>query len=371
MTQPPAKKPRPVTAHAALEQADRHERFGWRELAVVLSHYELGVLEDVRVFPKGSRRAPKVKIVARSGEYLLKRRAVGGDDPFRVAFTHTLQLHLADRGFPVPRLLGTRDENNSMLSLEGSIYEMFEYVRGRRFDRSPEQAAAAGRAMGQLHRLLQDCRPSFDAPAGSFHGVEVDAHFARTPASISAVERDLDVAALTRTCERLRDAYRQADGRVRAAGFDAWTVTTIHGDWHPGNLLYRNGQVVAVLDFDSARIEPRLADVANGALQFAMRMREPTEPLTWPAGLDAHRLARFITGYENGSGTALRPEERGILPWLMIEALIIESLVPIATTGSFARIPGSTFLSMVERKVEWISQRADKLVRFVEESGHG
>jgi len=39
----------------------------------------------------------------------------------------------------------------------------------------------------------------------------------------------------------------------------------------------------------------------------------------------------------------------------------VETVVPIAATGSFARIAGSVFLAMVERKVRWISQRATTL----------
>jgi len=37
-----------------------------------------------------------------TGVYLLKRRARGKDDPFRVAFCHDLQLYLTSRGFPRP-----------------------------------------------------------------------------------------------------------------------------------------------------------------------------------------------------------------------------------------------------------------------------
>jgi hypothetical protein len=46
-----------------------------------------------------------------------------------------------------------------------------------------------------------------------------------------------------------------------------------------------------------------------------------------------------LAGYDEGSGRPLSGPERASLPWLMIEALTIESIVPIAATGSFARIP--------------------------------
>ncbi len=42
------------------------------ELAVVLSHFGLGVLESVTEFPKGSRKAPKMLIAGEQGKFLLK-----------------------------------------------------------------------------------------------------------------------------------------------------------------------------------------------------------------------------------------------------------------------------------------------------------
>ena len=51
------------------------------------------------------------------------------------------------------------------------------------------------------------------------------------------------------------------------------------------------------------------------------------------------------------------------LPWLMTEALVLESVIPIAATGMFGGLSGSGFLRMVEGKVQWITPRADTLIR--------
>ncbi|MHC4613985.1 MAG: phosphotransferase, partial [Planctomycetota bacterium] len=93
------------------------------------------------------------------GVFLLKRRAPGRDDPYRVAFSHNIQLYLADRGYPVPRLIGTRETNNSMLQEGGRIYEVFEYKSGCRYDSSAVATEHAGAALAMLHRLLDDFKP--------------------------------------------------------------------------------------------------------------------------------------------------------------------------------------------------------------------
>jgi hypothetical protein len=46
----------------------------------------------------------------------------------------------------------------------------------------------------------------------------------------------------------------------------------------------------------------------------------------------------------------------------MIEALVAESVYPIAATGQFGKLEGAAFLEMVQRKIVWLQQNADRLV---------
>jgi Ser/Thr protein kinase RdoA (MazF antagonist) len=355
--------PQPIRPHVGPSHEDPHrERFDAHELAMVLSHYDLGVIESLRTFPRGSRRSPKVRIRSRKGEYLLKRRAVGQDDPYRVAFAHDLQLHLSNCGYPVPGLIGTRDENNSMLQFNGRTYEMFNYIQGSRYRRQPAEALEVGRMLGHLHRLVWDFQPSYEAPSGGYHAaVEVDAKMALLGPSIKSVEPRCKDEDLANTVDFLRVAYYDAARRANECGFAEMPRIYVHGDWHPGNLLFRDDEIVGVLDFDSARIEPRISDIANGALQFSMEVGEEAHPDDWPESLDAGMMRWVVRGYDQTSGLPLSEAERAAIPWLIIEDLIVESIIPIAATGSFARLPGSSFLKMVERKVKWLRPRAQSL----------
>src|SRR4030088_2012346 len=73
----------------------RRERSSAEELAIVMSHFEIGVIDSIVEYPRGSRKAPKLLIVSEQGKFLLKRRARGKDDPFKVAFSHAMQMYLA------------------------------------------------------------------------------------------------------------------------------------------------------------------------------------------------------------------------------------------------------------------------------------
>ncbi len=349
-----------------LDHRVRPMRFDALELAKVLSHYDLGVIEQLRTYARGSPRAPKVRIRTRRGDFLLKRRAPGRDDPYRVAFAQSIQLHLVQHGCPVPKIIGTRDDNNSMLQLDDRIYEMFQYMPGIRYDNSPVSTQSAGHALATLHRLLADYQSPYEPPQSSYHAAAgIDAKLARIPEAVAAREPTADHRALDRTCRFLRKAYHQAAERVDETGFRSWRRGVIHGDWHPGNLLFKRAQgpVSAILDFDSARVEPLMVDVANAALQFSVTWARDGDPAAGPRDLDLSRLNRLMRGYDQASGNTIDSEELAALPWLMTEALVLESVIPIAATGSFGQLSGSSFLRMVEGKVKWITPRADELIR--------
>ncbi len=145
------------------------EKFTADELVIVMSNFDIGPISVVKEFPRGSRRAPKMLFTAEKGEFLLKRRARGKDDPFKVAFSHALQLFLASKQFPLPHLMGTRKDNNSMLQYNGAVYELFEYIRGNSYDNSLEATFDAGKTLALYHKLLRDYEAEFEAPVGSYH----------------------------------------------------------------------------------------------------------------------------------------------------------------------------------------------------------
>jgi aminoglycoside phosphotransferase (APT) family kinase protein len=65
-----------------------------------------------------------------------------------------------------------------------------------------------------------------------------------------------------------------SEGRIRAALTARGPVTPrndhvlLHGDYWPGNLLWRDGHLVAILDWEDAAIGDPLADVANTRLEI-------------------------------------------------------------------------------------------------------
>ena len=343
--------------------------FSAEELAIVLSRFDLGAIQSIQEFARGSRRAPKVVLRCDQGTFLLKRRARGKDNPCRVAFSHELQLALASKRFPLPHLVGTKKDNNSMLQHGGAIYELFEYINGTSYNHSNAASAHAGKILAWFHRVLLDYEPMYEPSHGSYHAAP------SVIKSLQAIPRTMGKLDACTAGERrsvnqiirsLHATYKNAANNVDALGFLAWPTQIVHCDWHPGNMLFHESRVTTVMDFDAARIEQRIIDVANGALQFSM-LTGGEDTSTWPDGMDGSRYRCFVRAYDQVGGCVLTRAEIRALPWLMIEALIAEAVIPIATTGSFAQMNGFGFLKMIERKVHWL-QKHQQLTQVLEEA---
>lgn len=80
------------------------------------------------------------------------------------------------------------------------------------------------------------------------------------------------------------------EGRIRATLERSWSLATqpqpvlLHGDFWPGNLLWHDGRLVAVIDWEDAALGDPLRDLANSRLE-----------LLW--AFDQHAMSEFTAYY--------------------------------------------------------------------------
>ncbi len=335
--------------------------FSTEELVRVLCHYDVGIILQVKPLSGGNMRAPKMAIVSEQGKFLLKRRPKGKDDLCRVAFAHAVQSHLAAQSFPVTYLLATRDKNNTVLQLNHHIYELFKFITGTRYDGSEEATIDAGRQLAKFHRHLADF--AYESALGGlktcFHDSSIVRRHLKTLGSDRPARPN---KRLRTTAEALMKLYNESSVRVNELGFDSWRQQVIHGDWHPGNMLFSQHKLAAVLDFDSVRIAPPLTDLANGMLQFSILANRPN-PNDWPDYFDQDKLVQFLNGYCGVIN--LGKNKLDSLVDLMIETMIAEAVLPIVATGFFGHLSGTDFLQMILRKANWLTKNRKELTERI------
>ena len=166
------------------------------------------------------------------------------------------------------------------------------------------------------------------------------------------------------TAEELMVLYNDSSSRVNQLGFDSWEQQVVHGDWHPGNMLFSEHKIVAVLDFDSVRVAPPLTDLANAMLQFSIVGGRPN-PADWPDYFDQEKLLQILNGYRQV--ITLDANKLDSLLDLMIETMIAEAVLPIVATGFFGHLSGLDFLKMILRKAKWLEKKRKKITAEIAE----
>ena len=343
------------------------EEIEGQDLVIVLSRFAIGAIEKIVDYRKGSRRAAKMIVVTVKGQYLLKRRACGRDGRTQVDFAHAVQRRLAEHRFPVAGLIETID-GETFVEHEGRIYELFMFIRGKRFDKSNPAAAESGRVLAHFHDILREF-PNEQDMKHSFHlNLSFLQKMEGVMESLSKQESADQLEGMDKTVSFLQSQYETANKKVSSVDFSSLPISIVHNDWHPGNMLYKDGEIIAVIDFDSLCVSPRITDVANGALQFSMRMGDADQVDDWADSFRGNTIQSLVQSYDQFTKLPLMASERLILPSLMVEALIVESFLPILKTGTFGRIRGSSFLRMVERKLRWLEPRSQRVIDVIQPS---
>ena len=333
--------------------------FSSQELAKVLSHYDIGVIQQTRPIVAGNARAPKMMLASDLGHFLLKRRPHGKDDPRRIAFAHDVQKFLKKMLFPVAAIIPTKDEQSTILCLDKHIYELFEFITGSRFNGSESQTQDAGLQFARFHIELAAFTPHYKPLESNYHNSTIvlsqfdQAHALMKPKPTQDADRLI---------MKLRDIYTNCGLRIEKLGFAKYHCRTIHGDWHPGNMLFDEDKIVAVVDFDSLKIAPLEIDLANALLQFSLVGGRPN-PADWPAYLDHDKISQFLTGCRKTT-LASRYQPNTICD-LMIEALLSEAIAPVAQTGNFGNVGGFEFLKMIYNKARWIEKHRTELEKMI------
>lgn len=331
------------------------------EIKEVISHWDVGVVDAVTPMQGGSRQSPKARIVTNQGVFVLKRRSVKSIDLERVRFAHHVMLSLGIAGLPIALPQFARDHTTYFLNSQ-SIFELFIFINGNRWQRLPSQAFESGKTLAQLHQVALMMTWHGHVNASCFHGnLAVVEALRRAPAAIQRANQGQSNG-VENVCEQISALYQDASRRVEDLEFQALDSQVVHGDWHAGNVLFDGDRISGILDFDSARLEPAIVDIANGLLQYAARPGSKRNVPQWPHELDEKMFSSFARGFASVESHYVM-KFLNMVPLLMIEACIAEAAIPISRTGMFSTIPGEHILEFVLRRSTWIRNHSQELVR--------
>ncbi|MDG2422671.1 MAG: phosphotransferase [Phycisphaerales bacterium] len=327
------------------------------EVISVLSHYDIGETRSIRVYFRGSSKSPKALIESDTGKFILKRRGPGRDDPRRIVYEHAVHDQLRDSGYPVVEIMHSSRSKSKVVRASSGIYELFRYVKASRCEGNPVSVKCCGEALSLFHeKLMEFDEPS--PPVRGFHAItDIQQHIERYAKTHKSRGR--------RACRTIIDYYMEAAQKVDQMGWDQWPKTVVHGDWHPGNVLFgEDGDVLAVLDFDAVRWETRTSDIASAILHFGRYVSalRTDEASTWPVNVDASAACALMKGYISKSRHLPTAMEIAAIPSLIIEALVMETMPVLIQDGQFAHMDALSTLTEVVSSIERIRSDSGRLI---------
>lgn len=265
-----------------LRDALEEEFLGNQVREVVTSEYDLGeVLRVEQIFGGTENLSFGVVTGTADGEHRhFVRKYKYGTVEREIRYEHALVRHIREKGFELPaRVFETRRgdtvvEREELLDGQRvarlfAVYEMlggentYTWTENRCTDAEYEDAA---RILARFHEAASDFEPgglyreqppimdylatmpgTFRRYAASGTGTRYDQYLIdRLPGILAAIERGLTLAP-------------ELEGLPRCPTFC---------DYHPGNLKWRDERGVGLFDFDWAKLDYRVFDVAIGIVYF-------------------------------------------------------------------------------------------------------
>jgi hypothetical protein len=330
------------------------------DIRFVAHEYRLRGPIEHREFAKGSPAVAKARLRTPGGDWMLKRRAT--DDAGPLARVHAFQCHLEARCCPVAPLRTNRAGLTVTRGASGT-FEIFGWVSGERPRLTLDEAAEVGATVGAMLRAAATFVPPPGArPAAAPRADPPAFDPLRLASAACRADPSQDGAAVREAAASVVARALEAHSRASRAGAFRSAVAFVHGDMHAGNVLFSEGRLAAVLDFDACRLDFRVREIASAMFHFANVGAPLDPPPDSGAELRVENALAVAMGAANGIGAPLEPYEAAALPWLMIGACTSEALSVIARTGRFGAVPALEMLRFVDRKASWIESNASRLL---------
>ena len=256
-----------------------------RRIIRVLDHYNLGQLVDYQRDERGCVNTSYVIHTIIQGEtkgHLLRQYGQGTTEE-DVIFEHSIVQHLVRTGFPlVAKALSTKEDRPYLGLFEGEeagvgrslvFYAIFELLPGE--DRftwidpvlSPVELSASAAVQAQFHLQLYGFTPD-----GRKDEPGILDLLPRIKERIRGYATKIPGTVFDRFFVEHRSFLIDVVERTRASllkiGADELNRCVIHCDYHPGNLKFKDGQVVGLFDFDWSKVDLRCFDVALALFYF-------------------------------------------------------------------------------------------------------
>jgi Ser/Thr protein kinase RdoA (MazF antagonist) len=297
-------------------------------IAMIVSVYGVSLLKPVKKVGTDGRSNNWV-LITNEGKKILKKYKPSVEAE-QILQEHDILSQLAVLQFPAPRL-NKNLHGETLTIIENSRFTLFDYLDGYfQYHEQiyfPSQTNTflefAARSLASLHEALRDFIPTGKNPNGfiSKEGLrwlglgwyleQLATNRQRTQDRLKGNSSD-ELSVIYGRGTWIEDRLTMLDEILTAAPLDR---VIIHGDYGPYNLLFKHGSPVVIIDFELARLDWRLTDLATSMNMFTRNR----------LGFQQNKMRHFIQAYQSASNVGA--EQLDYLPavweYLSLRRLVV------------------------------------------------
>ena len=246
---------------------------------------------------------------------------------------HDLLRFLADRKWPVPAPIATEDGQTVVETGEGR-WALFPFMRGAPPQNSELLLQRKGSLLALLHADLAEWPPRGQRP--TFGRVD-DLDAAVAPEGFRSFEGFLAWYA-GEDAERARalaETRQRSTADLEARGYGDQPAAVIYYECFGANVLFVEDTVTALLDFDMAHEDARVADIARS--------------LVIDCGSDNKKMRNWLAGYAAHASPRLDAAEVELIAPLMLASELWNTVAPLSMC---ARQPSEAMLKSAQVSID-------------------
>ena len=318
---------------------------------VIREHYDLGRVDRPSPLEGAhQRRHQKLLVNTAVGQFLAKTYK---RDPYvldALRFQHRLSEHLSKNGIPVARVQPT-NKGVRIVELNTWALELQQFVDGEPMQVSSDTLAISAQALGRFHECCRDFpRPERDAQMWRFSEVP-RAAFAKL--YDMAKTEGGDPAVLNEQCNRIALFRRDAGEALSLEKRSRFETGLIHGDWHSGNLIYKDERLAAVVDLEFAGDGCYLEDLSYAISNLCIRTTLKPDRLAKRTDilLDQYQRFRTLSFYE----------EAALYYAVGVKHIATVSYQIQAQGNVVAGFTAAAWMDRLAMQCGWLAERAQKI----------
>ena len=316
--------------------------------------WDVGAVKQVEVMIGG--KSQHFRVDTTTGRYVL-RRSYRSKTPAGLDFEHQLVAHLRRGGFPAPEVIPTRG-GRTWLEAEGRLHTLTAFVRGTPpGSDDAAQVAEMARWLARYHRLARTFRPTVAVPQPQSMMASLRERLEAVVAAGAGEQATLlavDVGfVLDRGWEALEILERRSPELLRLV---------IHAGCRRGSVLIEDGDVKAILDFDSSHDDARVVDLVVAVHDYAKVYGDP-ESDAYKVPLDLTVAGTFLRAYEEETDEPLSSAEIEALPAFLTAKRLKRGLGRFerAALGEPLSIGDVRKIALELARVRWLHTHRDAL----------